>query len=207
MPGKENLITPLVSSSSSCNESSWLYIAYKNVPYFNVSVLSFTFGFQIFWQWAYQMTLYQKRVVRIKLDIYVLKDTKGVIRIHEKTRQHNGQNKKTKEQQSTKHYTGMNFGRVSNSCSASDTRRVTLVTKPVISYGWGLDRKVVMTSGTYPWSLVTQVLCIGNHVMVLSINIIIYRIVSFNMHYNNIQKCTIITLIWGEHRKLSSRGL
>jgi hypothetical protein len=23
-----------------------------------------------------------------------------------------------------------------------------------------------MTSGTYPWSLVTQVLCIGNHVMV-----------------------------------------
>jgi hypothetical protein len=46
------LITPLVSSSSSCNDSSWLYIAYKNVPYFNVSVLSFTFGFQIFYYWA-----------------------------------------------------------------------------------------------------------------------------------------------------------
>ena len=51
------LITPLVSSNSSCNDSSWLYIAYKNVPYFNVSVSSFTFGFQIFWQWAYQMTV------------------------------------------------------------------------------------------------------------------------------------------------------
>jgi len=41
----------------------------------------------------------------------------------------------------------------------------------------------------------------------LSINIMIHRIVSFYMHSSNIQKCTIITFIWGEHRKLSTRGL
>ena len=47
-------------------------------------------------------------------------------------------------------------GRVSNSCSTSGTRRVNLVTKPVISREWGKDREVITTSGTYPWSFVTH---------------------------------------------------
>jgi hypothetical protein len=33
----------------------------------------------------------------------------------------------------------------------SGTRRVNLVTNPVISHEWGKDRKVFATSGTYPW--------------------------------------------------------
>ena len=47
--------------------------------------------------------------------------------------------------------------RVSSSCSTSDTRRVNRVTNPVISHERGKDRKVLTTSGTYPWSIVTQV--------------------------------------------------
>ena len=47
-------------------------------------------------------------------------------------------------------------GRVSSSCSTSDTRRVNLVTNPVISHERGKDREV-FTSGTYPWSFVTQI--------------------------------------------------
>jgi hypothetical protein len=49
------------------------------------------------------------------------------------------------------------FGRESSSCSTSGTCRVNLVTNPVISREWGKDREVFTTSGTYPWSLVTQV--------------------------------------------------
>ena len=48
-------------------------------------------------------------------------------------------------------------GRVGSSCSTSDTRRVNLVTNPVISPGRGKDREVLTTSGTYPWSYVTQI--------------------------------------------------
>ena len=56
--------------------------------------------------------------------------------------------------------------RVSSSCSTSDTHRVTLVTnpkyhmKPEISSEWGKDREfeVFMTSWTYPWSFVTQLM-------------------------------------------------
>ena len=43
-----------------------------------------------------------------------------------------------------------------SSCSASGTRRVNLVTHPVISHERGKDREV-LTSGTYPWSFVTQI--------------------------------------------------
>ena len=39
-------------------------------------------------------------------------------------------------------------GRVSSSCSTSDTRRVNLVTNPVISHERGKDREVFTTSGT-----------------------------------------------------------
>ena len=48
-------------------------------------------------------------------------------------------------------------GRVSSSCSTSGTRRVNLVTNPVESREWGKDREVFTTSGTYPWSFVTQI--------------------------------------------------
>ena len=93
-------------------------------------------------------------------------DTKGAIRIRisEKNGQYNGYKKKYK-QRSTKHTyktkarvtrtpltTGgeLRFsGRVSSSCSTSDTRRVTLVTNPVISHKRGKDREVFTTSETY----------------------------------------------------------
>jgi hypothetical protein len=52
-------------------------------------------------------------------------------------------------------------GRVRSSCSTSGTRRVNLVTNPVISRKWGKDRRVFMTSGTYPWSFGTQILNSG----------------------------------------------
>jgi len=47
--------------------------------------------------------------------------------------------------------------RVSSSCSTSDTRRVNLVTNPVISHDRGKDREVFTINGTYPWSFVTQI--------------------------------------------------
>ena len=46
--------------------------------------------------------------------------------------------------------------KVSCSWSHSGTRCVNLVTNPVISHEWGKGRKVFTTSGTYPWSFVTQ---------------------------------------------------
>ena len=48
-------------------------------------------------------------------------------------------------------------GMISSSCSTSDTRRVNLVTNPVISHEWGKDQEVFTTSGTYPWSFMTQI--------------------------------------------------
>ena len=44
-------------------------------------------------------------------------------------------------------------GRVGSSCSTSDTRRVNLVTNPVICHERGKDREVFTTSGTF----VTQI--------------------------------------------------
>ena len=52
-------------------------------------------------------------------------------------------------------------GRVFNSCSTSDTRRVNLVTNPVISHEREKYREVFTTSGTYPWSFVTQIFLNG----------------------------------------------
>ena len=48
-------------------------------------------------------------------------------------------------------------GGVSSSCSTIGTRRVNLVSNPVISREWGKDREVLTTIGTYPWSFVTQI--------------------------------------------------
>ena len=47
-------------------------------------------------------------------------------------------------------------GRAGSSCSTSGTCRITLVTNPLTSHEWRKDRKVSMTSGTYPCSFVTQ---------------------------------------------------
>ena len=44
-----------------------------------------------------------------------------------------------------------------SSCSTSDTRRVSLVTNPIISRDWGKDPEVSTTSGTYLCSFVTQI--------------------------------------------------
>ena len=41
------------------------------------------------------------------------------------------------------------FGRVSSCCSTIGTRRVNLITNPVISHQRGKDREVLTTSGTY----------------------------------------------------------
>ena len=48
-------------------------------------------------------------------------------------------------------------GRLNSSCFTSGTRRVNLVTNPVISREWGKDQNVLTTSGTYPLSFVTQI--------------------------------------------------
>jgi hypothetical protein len=64
-------------------------------------------------------------------------------------------------------------GRVDSSCSTSDTRLVNLVTKPVISHERGKDREVFTTSGTYPWSFVTQIFHNGqpsNSVFIAGLN-------------------------------------
>jgi hypothetical protein len=48
-------------------------------------------------------------------------------------------------------------GRVGSSYSTSGTHRVNLVKNPLISRELGKDREVFTTSGTYPWSFVTQI--------------------------------------------------
>jgi hypothetical protein len=86
-------------------------------------------------------------------------DTKGVIRIPKsKNRQHNGQKKQYKKTNSDLQNIHIKLkieyelkcsGRVSSSWSTSGTRRVNLVTNPVISHEWGKDREVFTRSGTY----------------------------------------------------------
>jgi hypothetical protein len=51
-------------------------------------------------------------------------------------------------------------GSVSSSCSTRGSCRVNLITNPVISHEWGMDREVLTTNGTYPWSLVTYIFLI-----------------------------------------------
>ncbi len=52
-------------------------------------------------------------------------------------------------------------GRISSSCFTSSTLSVNLVTNLVISHEWGKVWEVLTTSGTYPWSFVTQIFHIG----------------------------------------------
>jgi hypothetical protein len=96
------------------------------------------------------------------------------IRISKKNRQHNGQKKKDKRTNNDLQNTHKTrdlvtrtplktggalvcSGRIGSSWSTSGTRLVNLVTNPVISHEWGKDREVFTTSGTYPWSFVTQI--------------------------------------------------
>jgi hypothetical protein len=51
------------------------------------------------------------------------------------------------------------YRRVGTSYSTSDTCRVNVVKNPMISHERGKDREVLTTSGTYPWSFVTIVVC------------------------------------------------
>ena len=60
-------------------------------------------------------------------------------------------------------------GRVSSSCCTIGTRRVNIVTKPVISREWGKDRKVFTISGIYPWSFVTRIFHDVNQVMLVTV--------------------------------------
>jgi hypothetical protein len=87
-------------------------------------------------------------------------DTKGVIRIRTSKKEQITQWPKEKvqknTQRSTKH-THKTKDRVRCSWSTRVTRRVNLVTNPVINHECGKDREVLMTSGTYPWSFVTQI--------------------------------------------------
>ena len=48
-------------------------------------------------------------------------------------------------------------GRGGRPCSTSDSRRVNLVTNPVINRERGKYREVITTSGAYPWSFVTPI--------------------------------------------------
>jgi hypothetical protein len=63
-------------------------------------------------------------------------------------------------------------GRVSSSCSISSIHHVNLVTNPLISCEWGKDREVFATSGTYPWSFVTQIFITVNQVMVTTVKLL-----------------------------------
>jgi len=49
-----------------------------------------------------------------------------------------------------------------SSSSSSGTRSGNLVTNPVISHEWGKDREVLTTTGTYPWSVETQIFYNGH---------------------------------------------
>ena len=57
---------------------------------------------------------------------------------------------------------GVNSGKNNSSYSTSGTRRVTLVTNSVTSHERGKDREMFTTSGTYPWSFVTQIFHSGD---------------------------------------------
>ena len=117
-------------------------------------------------------------------------DTRGAIRIRiskkKKKRQHNWQKKMYKgtnndiqNKHKTKDRVTFNplktagelrcSGRISSSCSNSDTRCVNLVTNQVISHAWGKDREVLTTSGTYPRSLVRRYSIAVNQVMMATV--------------------------------------
>jgi hypothetical protein len=62
-------------------------------------------------------------------------------------------------------------GRVGSSCSTSDTRRVNLVTTPVISHERGKEREMFTTSGTYRGHLLHKYSISVNKVMVATVKL------------------------------------
>jgi hypothetical protein len=118
-------------------------------------------------KWVLVHSFYDKNSVKI---------SKGTTRSRNSKRdrqQHNGQNNKEKrtynDLQNTTHQKFSNpnptktrsdlrcSGSVSSSCTTSDTRHVNLVTNPVISHEWSKDPELFTTSGTFPWSILTQI--------------------------------------------------
>jgi hypothetical protein len=75
-------------------------------------------------------------------------------------------------------------GWVSSSTSTSGTRRVTLVTNPVLSYEWENDRKVFKTSVANPWTLCWLSL--------FDLRILISPLVSSNSSF---MKCMTVLLV------------
>jgi hypothetical protein len=70
-------------------------------------------------------------------------------------------------------------GRVDISCSTSGTRRVNLVTNPVITHEWGQDREVFGTSGTYLWSFVFSGVRITRYLDLCVPGTYVFRCMSF----------------------------
>jgi len=137
----------------------------------------------------YHKNEWQHKPIQYKKSLQI---PKWVTRIRKskKDRQHHGQKKKDKRtnnelqinKQKTKgrvtrtplkHPDDLRCsGRVCSSCSTSGTRRDAPYS--VIRHGWGKDRKVLTTSGTYQWSFVTHIFC-NSKVHLLDYQIIVER--------------------------------
>ena len=123
---------------------------------------------------------------RQKKDV---EDTKGVIRISKlkKDRQHNGQKKKDKRTnnnlQNITHKTKYRVTRTP--LKTSGTRRVTLVTNPVISHEWGKERKVFTTIGINhkTFEVMTSTYPVGTLGSVASLLAALYRVFSVTLTY------------------------
>ena len=110
---------------------------------------------------------------RVLMGLWTVHSKRGVWRCHSvNQRTDNTMPKETRQkgkQWSTKHYTKDRVirtqlklgnehrcpGRVGSPWSTSGTCRISNNTG--IKYEWGKDRRVFMTSGTYPWSFVTHI--------------------------------------------------
>jgi hypothetical protein len=53
------------------------------------------------------------------------------------------------------------YEKVSRYCSTCRTRRIILITNPLISHEWGQDRNVSKNDGSYRWLFVTQIFLTG----------------------------------------------
>jgi hypothetical protein len=93
---------------------------------------------------------------------------------------------------------------VNSSCSSSGTRRGNLVTNPVTGHEWGKDRKVLTTSGTYPWSFVTHIFHSGHIAYTINLNIVI--IFQRYLHMEYLSADTIFQHLWLLSESLFSRS-
>jgi hypothetical protein len=81
-----------------------------------------------------------------------------------------------------------------NACSTNGTRRVTVVTNPVISHTWGMDGILITANATYPWSFMIQIFSIGDKAMKKIITMIIYKLKLLTLIYSTIVY-NVITVI------------